>query len=380
MSTTTTPTPSPAPKKTPTPTPTRSSGSFRDYVMRVVVGTELLTIPVAIIIAFAVGAVLMVIAGVNPLDAYAALFSGAFGTPQHIADTLIEATPLALIGVGIALCFRGGIFNVGAEGQFLLGGMAAAVVGGALPTAPQPLVLLAMAIAALIAGAAWAAIAALLKVYLNASETLTTIMLTYVATYLVSFLLNGPAKDPASPLAQTVPLTSSGLLPALWPGTTLHVGIILALIVAIAAHYFLRRRVGGFQLVAAGLNPVAARSAGLPVRRIFISVFLASGALAGLAGMVQVAGVQGKMIVNLSPGYGYTAIVVALLGRSTPIGAFFAALFFGALSAGGAAMETSVGVPASLVIIVQYLTVLLVIAYTAFRTLRRPSRVAEGEE
>ena len=378
MSTTTTPTPSPAPKKT--PTPTRSSGSFRDYVMRVVVGTELLTIPVAIIIAFAVGAVLMVIAGVNPLDAYAALFSGAFGTPQHIADTLIEATPLALIGVGIALCFRGGIFNVGAEGQFLLGGMAAAVVGGALPTAPQPLVLLAMAIAALIAGAAWAAIAALLKVYLNASETLTTIMLTYVATYLVSFLLNGPAKDPASPLAQTVPLTSSGLLPALWPGTTLHVGIILALIVAIAAHYFLRRRVGGFQLVAAGLNPVAARSAGLPVRRIFISVFLASGALAGLAGMVQVAGVQGKMIVNLSPGYGYTAIVVALLGRSTPIGAFFAALFFGALSAGGAAMETSVGVPASLVIIVQYLTVLLVIAYTAFRTLRRPSRVAEGEE
>ena len=378
MSTTTSPTPSPAPKKT--PTPTRSSGSFRDYVMRVVVGTELLTIPVAIIIAFAVGAVLMVIAGVNPLDAYAALFSGAFGTPQHIADTLIEATPLALIGVGIALCFRGGIFNVGAEGQFLLGGMAAAVVGGALPTAPQPLVLLAMAIAALIAGAAWAAIAALLKVYLNASETLTTIMLTYVATYLVSFLLNGPAKDPASPLAQTVPLTSSGLLPALWPGTTLHVGIILALIVAIAAHYFLRRRVGGFQLVAAGLNPVAARSAGLPVRRIFISVFLASGALAGLAGMVQVAGVQGKMIVNLSPGYGYTAIVVALLGRSTPIGAFFAALFFGALSAGGAAMETSVGVPASLVIIVQYLTVLLVIAYTAFRTLRRPSRVAEGEE
>ena len=378
MSTTTTPTPSPAPKKT--PRPTRSSGSFRDYVMRVVVGTELLTIPVAIIIAFAVGAVLMVIAGVNPLDAYAALFSGAFGTPQHIADTLIEATPLALIGVGIALCFRGGIFNVGAEGQFLLGGMAAAVVGGALPTAPQPLVLLVMAIAALIAGAAWAAVAALLKVYLNASETLTTIMLTYVATYLVSFLLNGPAKDPASPLAQTVPLTSSGLLPALWPGTTLHIGIILALIVAIAAHYFLRRRVGGFQLVAAGLNPVAARSAGLPVRRIFISVFLASGALAGLAGMVQVAGVQGKMIVNLSPGYGYTAIVVALLGRSTPIGAFFAALFFGALSAGGAAMETSVGVPASLVIIVQYLTVLLVIAYTAFRTLRRPSRVAEGEE
>jgi len=362
------------------PQSTKTTGSFRDYVMRVVVGTELLTIPVAIIIAFAVGAVLMVIAGVNPLDAYAALFSGAFGTPQHIADTLIEATPLALIGVGIALCFRGGIFNVGAEGQFLLGGMAAAVVGGALPTAPQPLVLLAMAIAALIAGAAWAGIAALLKVYLNASETLTTIMLTYVATYLVSFLLNGPAKDPASPLAQTVPLTSSGLLPALWPGTTLHVGIILALIVAIAAHYFLRRRVGGFQLVAAGLNPVAARSAGLPVRRIFISVFLASGALAGLAGMVQVAGVQGKMIVNLSPGYGYTAIVVALLGRSTPIGAFFAALFFGALSAGGAAMETSVGVPASLVIIVQYLTVLLVIAYTAFRTLRRPSRVAEGEE
>ncbi|WP_213814437.1 ABC transporter permease [Glaciihabitans sp. dw_435] len=363
-----------------TPATSSKPAAWRTTVVRVTGGVEFWTIPVAILLAFIVGGVLMVVAGVNPFDAYAALVNGAFGTTQHVADTLIEATPLALIGVGIALCFRGGIFNVGAEGQFLLGGMAAALVGQALGTAPSIVTLLGMAIAAMIAGAAWAGIAALLKVYLGASETLTTIMLTYVATYLVSYLLNGPAKDPASPLAQTAPLTSSGLLPALLPGTTLHVGIILAVVVAIAAHLFLRRRVGGFQLIATGLNPVAARSAGLPVRRIFISVFLASGALAGLAGMVQVAGVQGKMIVNLSPGYGYTAIVVALLGRSSPLGALFAALFFGALSAGGASMETSVGVPASLVTIVQYLTVLLVIAYTAFRTLRRPSRTAEGEE
>ncbi|PRY68816.1 nucleoside ABC transporter membrane protein [Glaciihabitans tibetensis] len=348
--------------------------------MRVIVGTDIASIPIAIIIALVIGGVLIALSGVNPFEAYGALLQGAFGTPQHLADTLIEATPLALIGVGIALCFRAGVFNVGAEGQFLLGGMAAAITGNLLSTAPAIATLLAMAIAAVLAGAAWAAIAALLKVYLGASETLTTIMLTYVATYLVSYLLNGPARDPATPIAQTQPLTTSGLLPGLWPGTTLHVGIVIALIVAVAAHYFLRRRVGGFQIVATGLNPVAARSAGLPVRRILISVFLTSGALAGLAGFIQVSGVQGKMIVNLSPGYGYTAIVVALLGRSTPLGAFLAALFFGALSAGGASMETSVGVPASVVTIVQYLTVLLVIAYTAARTLRRPSRVADEEE
>ena len=358
---------------------TRTS-TARQFIVRVATGSEFLSIPVAIIIAFVIGGVLMAISGVNPLSAYSALFDGAFGTPQHIADTLIEATPLVLIGVGIALCFRAGVFNVGAEGQFLIGGMAAAVVGSALSTAPQPVTLLAMAIAAIIAGAAWASIAAVLKVFLGASETLTTIMLTYVATYLVSWLLNGPAKDPNTPLAQTPALTTSGLLPGLWPGTTLHIGILVALIVAILAHLFLRRRVEGFQLVATGLNPVAARSAGLPVRRILISVFLASGALAGLAGFIQVAGVQGKMIVNLSPGFGYTAVVVALLGRSTPIGALLAGLFFGALSAGGASMETSVGVPASLVTIIQYLTVLIVIGYSAARTLRRPTRTPDGEE
>jgi ABC-type uncharacterized transport system permease subunit len=361
-------------------TPTRPSQRLRSTIVRVVVGTNLWAIPVAILASFVVGGVLIAIAGVNPLEAYGALFQGAFGTPQHIADTLIQATPLALIGVGIALCFRSGIFNIGAEGQLLLGGVAAGVVGHWMSGAPQALTLLAMAAAAAIAGALWAAIAALLKVYLNASETLTTIMLTYVATYLVSYLLNGPAKDPSTPLAQTPALTTSGLLPALLPGTTLSVGILIAIVAAIAAQYFLRRRVGGFRLNAVGLNPLAAKSAGLPVRRILITVFLVSGALAGIAGFIQVAGVQGKMIVNLSPGYGYTAIVVALLGRSTPLGAFFAALFFGALSAGGASMETSVGVPASLVIIVQYLTVLLVIGYSAFRTLRRPSRIAEGEE
>jgi simple sugar transport system permease protein len=359
---------------------TRSPIRVREVVMRMATSRELAAIPIAIIIAFVIGGVLMAVSGVNPLSAYSALFQGSFGSPQHVADTLIEATPLVLIGVGIALCFRAGVFNVGAEGQLLMGGVASAVVGAAMSTAPQAVTLIAMAIAAILAGAAWAAIAAFLKVFLGASETLTTIMLTYVATYLVSWLLNGPAKDPNTPLAQTPALTTSGLLPGLWPGTTLHVGILLAIAVAVAAHLFLRTRVAGFQLVATGLSPVAARSAGLPVRRILISVFLASGALAGLAGFVQVAGVQGKMIVNLSPGFGYTAIVVALLGRSTPIGALLAGLFFGALSAGGASMETSVGVPASLVTIVQYLTVLIVIGYSAALTLRKPSRTAVEEE
>ncbi|KPI05278.1 ABC-type transporter, integral membrane subunit [Actinobacteria bacterium OK074] len=329
--------------------------------------SDVLAGAVAVALALLAGAVLVAAVGKDVPGAFGALLDGAFGSTQNLANTLVEAVPLALVGVGVSLSFRAGLFNVGAEGQLLMGGLAAGLVGSALPTAPAVVVLPAMVVSAMAAGACWASIASLVKVYLGANEMLNTIMLNYVATYLVTYLLNGPVRDPSSALAQTTQLSPAAGLPILIPGTTLHGGLVLAVIAAVVAQLWLSRRVWGFRLKVVGLNPEAALGAGLPVRRTLLSAFAISGALAGLAGFCQVAGVQGRMIVDLSPGYGYSGIVVALLGRTSPIGSLIAAFFFGALSVGGQAMETSVGVPASVVTIIQYLVVLLLIARGALQ-------------
>ncbi|MCW6005707.1 ABC transporter permease [Micromonospora sp. CPCC 205371] len=345
-------------------------GGWRRYAVRLLTRSDLASSFGAIVIALLVGAVLILAAGADVVTAYRTLWTGAFGSPQNVANTLVETVPLALVGVGVALSFRAGLFNIGAEGQLLLGGVAAALAGLALGGAPMPVVLPAMMAAGILAGAAWASVAALLRVHLGTNEVLSTIMLNYIAVFLVDYLLNGPARDPASPLARTAALPPSAILPVLVPHTTLHAGILVAVAAAAIGQLYLSRHVWGLRLAATGLNPAAARNAGLPVRRILLSTLAVSGALAGLAGMCQVSGVQGRMITNLSPGYGYTAIVVALLGRSSPAGTLVAALFFGALTVGGAAMETGVGVPASVVTIIQYLVVLLLVAHSALRLVR----------
>jgi ABC-type uncharacterized transport system permease subunit len=351
---------------------------LRQRITAVTTGSDLASVLGAIIIALVIGAILILVSGHGVLSSYSAMVHGAFGSEQNIASTLVETVPLALVGVGMALSFRIGLFNVGAEGQLLMGGLAAGVVGSGLSTQPAFVVLPAMAAAAAIFGALWASIASVLQVYLKSNEVLNTIMLNYVATYMVTYLLNGPFRDPTSALAQTRQLSAAAGLPILLAGTTLHAGLVLAVVAAIISQVWLFRRVGGFRLRVIGFNPLAALNAGLPVRRMLLLTFAVSGGLAGLAGFCQVAGVQGRMIVDLSPGYGYSGIVVALIGRNSPVGALVAAFFFGALSVGGQSMETSVAVPASVVTVIQYLVVLLIIAMGAMRLRDRPI-VAEQE-
>lgn len=356
----------------------RDSGPLRGRVVAALGRSDSAAAAGAVLIALLIGALLIAATGKSVPGAFSAMVHGAFGSTGDLAGTLVETVPLALVGVGVSLAFRAGLFNIGAEGQLLVGGLAAAVVGSDLPSAPAVVVLPAMAVSAMAAGACWAGVAAVLKLRLGANEMLTTIMLNYVATYLVTYLLNGPLRDPSSALAQTRQLSPAAGLPLLIPGTTLHAGILLAVAAAVIGQLWLFRRVWGLRLRVVGLNPEAALGAGLPVRRMLLSAFAISGVLAGLAGFCQVAGVQGRMIVDLSPGYGYSGIVVALLGRTTPVGALIAAFFFGALSVGGQAMETAVGVPASVVTVIQYLVVLLLIARGAAGLLRRPAGVEEG--
>ncbi|MCC6168010.1 MAG: ABC transporter permease [Caldilineaceae bacterium] len=332
----------------------------------------------AVLLALGIGALLMLAIGVNPIEAYAALLDGAFGNRNSMAETLLRTIPLALAGIGVALAFQAGLFNIGAEGQIFLGGVAAAWVGLQLAELPAPLLLAAMMLAAMVAGGLWAGIAALLKLWRNANEFINTIMLNYIAVFLVGWLLHGPLQEPGSPLGQTARLADAAVLPTILSRTRLHAGFFLALAAAALVHFLLWHTTWGFRLRVAGKNRMAARNAGMPIAALLFSSFWVSGMLAGLAGFTEVAGVQERMIENLSPGYGYTAIVVALLGQLNPAAVLAAAVLFAALQVGAGVMESAVGVPSSIVTVVQYLIVIFVIGRGGFELLR-PTRKPTGQ-
>jgi len=339
--------------------------------LRRIAQPRLITILSSIALALLIGAGLIALLGVNPFRAYGALLDGAVGNKNSIAETLVRAIPLTLAGVGVSIAFRSGTFNVGAEGQLFLGGMASAWVGLLFTNLPGPILVALMIVAGMLAGALWAGIAGFLKIALHANEFINTIMMNYIAIFFVSYLLNGPLKDPEFPMAQTAAIPAQAKLFRLIPGTRLHAGFIIAVIVVALAYFLLWHTTWGFQLRVTGKNLLAARSAGINVKWVILSSLMASGALAGLAGYAEVAGVQLRMIENLSPGYGYTAIVVALLGDTNPPGVLVAAILFAALSVGASTMESAVGVPSSIVTIIQYLIVLLIMGRGVFNFIRQ---------
>jgi simple sugar transport system permease protein len=320
----------------------------------------------AVILALIIGAVIIRLLGVNPFDAYRALIDGAFGTKNSIAETLLRAVPLAITGIGITAAFRASIFNVGAEGQLYLGATSAVCVGLAFPTLHPAILLPLMAIAGMITGALWGGIAVLLKLKFNANEMINTIMMNYIAIYFVSWLVHGPIQQPGSPLGQTAGLSDNAILPIILKQTRLHIGFIFTLLMVLLTGFLIYRTVWGYQIRVTGKNMFASQAAGIKVKWVFLSSMLFSGAMAGLAGFFEAAGIQHRMIENISSGYGYTAIVVALLGQLNPFGVLLAAILFGGLQIGASTMETAVGVPASAVTLIQYLIVILFIGRKAF--------------
>lgn len=324
-------------------------------------GSGLATSIGAVVLAMLCGGALIALWGGNPLAAYGALLQGAFGSLNGLSETLLRAIPLICTGLAVALAFRAGTFNLGAEGQLLFGGTAAAVVGLQFTHLPAPLLIAFMMLAAMIAGALWSLLPGVLKLKFGASELITTIMLNYIAVHFISFLLYGPLQESAGYLAQTDRLSRDSALPRLITGTRLHIGLLVVLLAALAAHIALWHTVWGYRLRVAGLSARVAQNSGMNVTKLTLTAFLISGALAGLAGYMEVAGVQRRMIEGLSPGYGYTGIIVALLGGTSPLGVVIAALLFAALQVGATAMETQQGVPSTLVTIIQGLVVLFVI-------------------
>jgi general nucleoside transport system permease protein len=306
-------------------------------------------------------------------EALRALFSGAFGSWYAFGSgTLVRATPLILTGLAVAIAFRAGVFNIGAEGQFIVGAAAATATALALNGLPA-IVLIPLTLAAgAAAGAAWAWIAAVLRTRFHVLEVISTIMLNFVALYLVSYLVRGPLQEPTHIYPQTSPLPEAAHLPRFGSLTRLHAGFAIAIAACVLAWWAIRFTAGGFRLRAVGANPFAARSAGqINVAATTTIAFLVSGGIAGLAGAVEVGGVTYALYENISPGYGFTAIAVALLARLNALAVIATGILFGALEAGATAMQRDAGVPSVVVSIVEAAIILILVAVERSRAGRR---------
>jgi simple sugar transport system permease protein len=314
--------------------------------------------------------------------AYSALFQGSiynFRRPDFasgirpLMDTLTFATPLIAAGLGVALAFRVGLFNIGARGQMLIAAGAAGWVGFSLHL-PYGIHLIVAVLAGLVGGALWGGIVGLLRARTGAHEVITTIMLNYIAYYLLFYLLKTPVlQQPGSSNPKTPPMDPTAVFPLLFgPQYTVHLGFIVVIAATVLVWWLLNRSNLGFQFRAVGENPNAARVAGMNVKNMYVYAMLISGALAGLAGVSQVLGtVTTGFGAGIDAGIGFDAITVALLGRSRPWGVFFAGILFGALKAGGFSMQAQQGVPIDIILVVQSVIVLLIAAPPLVRAVFR---------
>ncbi|MGZ6298910.1 MAG: ABC transporter permease [Candidatus Limnocylindria bacterium] len=373
---------------TPTPAP-----PLTDRIVRAVLDAarQLVVPTLAVISALILGAVVIVVSdpdfvaklGTDPgaafgagfgsvLDAYGGLLKGSVGSIDAISETFLRATPLILAGLAVALGFRAGLFNIGAEGQIYIGGMFATIVGISFQGLPTFIHLPLAVAAGFVGGALWAFIPGILKARTGAHEVITTIMLNYVSYRVIDFALHQPLlqrPDRSDPVSRFV--LDSATLPPLFGDSRVHWGLIIALAAAVAVSWLLFRSTKGFEFRAVGLNPSAARYAGMSISGTIVLTMMISGGLAGLAGAGEILGTNHRLTPLFSPGWGFDAIALALLGGSRPIGVVGAALIFGALRAGAAPMQAATGIPIDLVVVIQALVIMFIAAPALVRGIYR---------
>ncbi len=311
-------------------------------------------------VALLASGVLVAALGYDALAVYSAIWRGAFEDSYAFAEVLLKATPLILVGSGLAVAFSGSVWNIGAEGQFYMGTIAASVVAlyVSLPGwLHLPLVLL----AGVVAGAAWGALAGYLKARFGASEIVTTIMLNYLSFTLSSYLVTGPMIEKAGSYPQSRPIPATAELLRFLPPTRLHLGLILAVILAVACYLLIFRTSAGYRVRAVGFNPEAAKYAGIDVNYNVTLVMAISGGLAGLAGAVDLTGLTHRLYATVSPGYGFDGIAVALMAGNNPLGVLLSGLFFGALRSGSETMQITAKVPSVLVFAIQGMAIFAIV-------------------
>lgn len=318
----------------------------------------------AVLLGLAVGAIAILAAGGSVVDAYRELVIGAVGTPSNLAATLARAVPITVVAVGLALAFRAGCFNLGAEGQMIVSAITAALVAISFPTLPGPVLVLASIAAGCAAGGLWSLGPGWLQTRFDVPLLITTLLLNYVAALLAAYLVSYPLRDLSggAALAQTVAIPTGAQLPYLLPGGRLHAGVLVLLVLPLAAWWFQRRTVIGYEMRMTGHNRSFAEYGGIDGRRLILLTMLLSGAICGLAGALLVLGVHYRYIDSsiAGPGYAWTGFTAALLAFADPLGSLFAGLFLAALEVGAAGMERRADIPIQIVDILQAAIILTI--------------------
>jgi len=335
----------------------------------------------AAVVGLAFGAILLLIVGANPIDAYVSLFNGAVGNRNSIADTLVKATPLLFVSVGICIAFRSGVINIGGEGQFIVGAIAGTVVALNLGMLPGVVIMVLAGIAGAIAGGLWGGLAGLLKARMGVNEILSTVMLNVIAALLMNYLVAGPLMDPkqierGTRIPETARLPRKADLPKLLDATRLHMGIVVALVVAVVVWVVIWRTPFGFRIRAVGFNAYAARYAGFSVQRSSIEALGLSGLVIGLGGAIQVMGLDHRLYSEGNAAAftglaGFNGIVTALFGGLHPLGAIPASILFGGLLTGANALQRVQQVPSSIAVSLNGIVVLVVVSSQFWMKRRR---------
>lgn len=325
---------------------------------------------IAIVVTFVLTATLVVLVKANPLEAYYYFLVDPLSSRVSAIEVLVKSTPLLLTGAAVTFAFAGGYWNIGAEGQLYAGATAATAIGLQMHGVSPWLALPAMIVGGFLAGVLWALTPALMKVKLAIDEVVTTLLLNSVALFIVSALLNGPWRDPISQWPQSPEIASSAIFPKLIPRSRLHLGFILALVIIVVLWFVLTRTAFGMKMRAVGLGAEAARFAGIDVGRTMLTSALISGGIAGLAGVSEVAGIHYHLIDAISPGYGYTGIIIATLGSLNAWGVALAAVFIGLIDTGSQTVSRALGVPAYLGDVIQAALLLVTLGMLLLQSYR----------
>ena len=339
--------------------------------------SQAVALGLALLAALVATSILIIAAGASVPDAVSAFFRGAFGSRTAIGETLVQATPLIFTGLAVVVAFRARVWNIGGDGQFIAGAMGAFWITFAFPGLPPVLLPVLVLASAIVWGGVWGLIPGLLKVRFGANEVVVTVMMNFVIQYLLSYLLSGPWRDPASFYLQTAMLPEDSFLSRFLEPSRLHLGFVLAVATAVIVAVVLRRTTLGYDIRAVGGGANAARYRGISVAAVTVTVMAISGAIAGLGGGVEIAGLQHRLRLDISTGYGFAGVMVALLAKLSPLGVVVAAIAFGALVNGSTAIQIATGVPTALVSAIQGLTLVFALmseALTRYQ-ISRPVRV-----
>lgn len=341
---------------------------------------SLLNFILVLLIAFAIGGICILIIGANPLEAYWIILKASFGSLKAVTETLVKAVPIAFCGLGVAIAFKTNTFNIGAEGQLLMGAIGATFIGTSLYGWSPPLLFPSVLASSFLMGALWGAIPGILKAKLNVNEIFVSLFMNYIAFFFASYLVHGPWKDPAAFLPHSRPIDPAAYLPRLIPGTRLHAGILVVIVLAVLVHILLQKTVLGYELRVVGSSLGAARFGGINVGKCIIIAMILSGGMAGLAGFSEVAGIHYRLRDDLSPagyyglGYGYIGILAALLGMLHPFGVILASILYAAVIIGSSATQIELGVPIWISYVIIGVTAITVLTHEILGRKLEPAR------